>query len=154
MNRQNRQVTCHHREGGYLLSFQAMASPCEVLIDTTNAKLALMVGQHVANETWRIEDKYSRYDPHSVCSTLNKNAGKVTNIDQETYLLLQFSDQCYQMSDGLFDITSGALRRAWHFDGGDKLPSKHQVEAILPYVGWQQTSLTETQFHMKKKYGN
>ena len=150
MNRQNRQVTCHHREGGYLLSFQAMASPCEVLIDTTNAKLALMVGQHVANETWRIEDKYSRYDPHSVCSTLNKNAGKVTNIDQETYLLLQFADQCYLMSDGLFDITSGALRRAWHFDGGDKLPSKHQVEAILPYVGWQQTSLTETQFYMKK----
>ena len=27
------------------------------------------------------------------------------------------------LSDGLFDITSGVLRRAWHFDGSDRVPT-------------------------------
>ncbi|MEW8431967.1 MAG: FAD:protein FMN transferase, partial [gamma proteobacterium symbiont of Ctena orbiculata] len=50
--------------------------------------------------------------------------------------LVDFARQCWQLSDGLFDITSGVLRRAWRFDGGSAVPDAAAVEALLPLVGW------------------
>ncbi len=95
----------------YSIHFQAMASPCEVLIQTTDIKIANEVGKIVSKEVWHIEDKYSRYNKTSVCSQINILAGTSVAIDQETFLLLNFAEQCYQISDGLFDISSGVLCR-------------------------------------------
>ncbi len=88
-----------------------MASPCEVIIQTSDEELAVKLGKLVSAEVWRIEDKYSRYDQNSLCSAINNNAGQSVVIDDETFQLLSFADQCYQLSDGLFDITSGVLRK-------------------------------------------
>ena len=41
-------------------------------------------------------------------------AGKAAvPIDAETAALLRYADHCFALSGGLFDITSGVLRRAW-----------------------------------------
>lgn len=143
-----RKVLCAPRQGGYLLSFNAMASPCEVLVDLNDKKLALLIGHQVAEEAWRIEDKFSRYQKQSVCGQLNAKAGQRCEIDEETYLLLQFADQCYQMSDGLFDITSGILRQAWRFDCSNKLPTQQQINSLLPFIGWQRITFDEHSFQM------
>jgi len=58
-------------------------------------------------------------------------------IDDETYRLLEFANTCYQLSDGMFDITSGVLRRAWKFDGSDRLPTDEQVTQLLDLIGWK-----------------
>ncbi|MDG1752738.1 MAG: FAD:protein FMN transferase [Thalassotalea sp.] len=126
-----------------------MASPCELLIDCCDKALALKVGQLVANEAWRIQDKFSRYQPRSVISQLNAQAGKVCGIDEETFLLLQFSQQCYQLSDGLFDITSGVLRKAWCFDGSDNIPSQSTIDSLLPLIGFSQLKFSENSIKMK-----
>jgi len=148
--KQKRAIQCQPREAGFLLSFNAMASPCEVLVDCESKEHAQQLGKIAADEAWRIEDKYSRYQQNSVCGQLNLNAGKSCNIDQETYLLLKFSDDCFNMSDGLFDITSGVLRKAWRFDGSDNIPSQAQINTLLPFIGWQNTTLTKHAFLMKK----
>ena len=44
------------------------------------------------------------------------------------------------MSGGLFDITSGVLRRAWKFDGSDRVPQPADVERLLPLVGFDKLS--------------
>lgn len=98
------------------------------------------LAQKITQEVWRIEDKYSRYNPLSLCSTINNSQGKPVLIDEETIALLTFADQCYQMSDGLFDITSGVLRKVWHFDGSAHIPSDKQIQAILPWVDWTKVS--------------
>ena len=59
------------------------------------------------------------------------------SVDAETAGLLAFADRCHQLSGGLFDVTTGVLRRVWRFDGSDRLPSRKQVKALLPLVGWQ-----------------
>jgi thiamine biosynthesis lipoprotein len=120
-----------------LYLFQAMATPCEVRIETDDAALANRVFAAVETETRRIEQKYSRYRPDSVISGINAAAGRPTEVDTETAMLLDFADQCHSLSDGLFDITSGALRRIWRFDGSDRLPNKTQVAALLPVIGWR-----------------
>jgi len=145
-----RKVICSAREGGFLLSFHAMASPCEVLIDVYDQVLATLVGNKVAEEAWRIEDKYSRYQKTSVCGQLNLNAGQSSQIDQETFLLLQFAEQCYQISDGLFDITSGVLRKVWRFDCSGNIPSQVAINKVLPDVGWHKVSFDEQNFIMHK----
>ena len=113
-----------------------MASPCEVIIETTKKSLAKKLGDTLANEVWRIEDKYSRYNVNSTCSKINQSHGQKVAIDNETYLLLNFADTCYQLSDGLFDITSGVLRRIWRFDCSDNIPTPEQVQALTAYIGW------------------
>ena len=146
----SRTVQCISRDNGFTLSFFAMASLCEVLIDTHDKKLAIRMGNIAANEAWRIEDKYSRYDKYSLCSEINANAGGRVEIDDETYHLIEFIQQCYHLSDGEFDITSGVLRKAWFFDGSDNIPSKKRVNELLSFVGWQHVEYAPTYIMLKK----
>ena len=145
-----RNIQLIKQQDGYSITFDAMASPCEVLIQTTDKKLALKVGKAVADEVWRIQDKYSRYIPNSICSQINTQAGNKTAIDSETYLLLQFAEQCYQLSDGLFDITSGVLRQIWRFDGSDNIPTDEQVQKIMLAVGWQKIEFNQQHIILAK----
>jgi len=119
-----------------LYVFQAMATPCEVRLETDDAVMAERVFQAVETETRRIEQKYSRYRPDSVVSRINAAAGSPVEVDTETAMLLDFSAQCHALSRGLFDITSGVLRRIWTFDGSDHLPDHSQIAALTRLIGW------------------
>ena len=146
----DRTVQCISREEGFTLSFFSMASLCEILIDTDDKALAIKMGHIAANEAWRIEDKYSRYDKKSLCSLINENAGEKVQIDDETYNLFEFAQQCYDMSAGAFDITSGILRKVWRFDGSDNVPSKESVKALLQFVGWNKVIYSPNAITLKK----
>jgi FAD:protein FMN transferase len=124
------------REGVFAVRFSAMASPCELLLYTTDRAAALELGAIAAAEAWRIEEKYSRYRHDSVISRINGQAGSGMRMDDETASLLDFAAQCFELSGGLFDITSGVLRRAWKFDGSDRVPDADAVESLLPLVGF------------------
>lgn len=114
--------------------FEAMASHCEVLIDTRSELLAQEITRLAADEVTRIEHKYSRYRDDNILHHIN--SGAPTRVDAETARLLDYAQQLYQLSDGLFDISSGVLRRVWRFDGSDRLPAAAEVQALLPLVGW------------------
>lgn len=130
---------------GWIGRFRAMASPCELLLEPCAKTLAWQLLQAAEAQARRIEQKYSRYLPSSVLSQLNQGAGRWQPIDPETFQLLSFAQQCYVLSDGLFDISSGLLRNVWRFDGSDQLPSVEAVAALLPHIGWQQIQLEPTQ---------
>ncbi len=117
-------------------SFQAMASPCEVLVEVSDGGNAQRVLDLVSAEAWRIEAKFSRYRPDSVIQRINTSAGAAVAVDEETARLLEFGAQLHQLSDGKFDVTSGGLRRAWTFDGSDRVPSRARVAHALEHVGW------------------
>jgi thiamine biosynthesis lipoprotein len=149
------------QQDSHSISFDAMASPCEVIIQTQDKRLAMQVAQCVSREVWRIEDKYSRYDTRSICSQINSSAGEKMAIDEETFLLLNFAEQCYQLSDGLFDISSGVLRKVWSFDSASvecqHFPNQTDVSQLLCLVGWSrvvydQKSITLPQ-HMELDFG-
>lgn len=129
---------------GYVYSFEAMASPCEVIIDTASSDVALALGQTAEREARRIEAKYSRYKADSVLSKINSSAGRLMQVDPETAGLFGYADQCWKLSEGRFDITSGVLRRVWKFDGSDRIPTQQQIEAVLPLIGWGRVSWSGT----------
>ena len=125
---------------GFVWSFTAMASPCEVRIDSPDEALAARLGEIGEAEARRIEAKYSRYRPDSILSAINAAEGAPTTVDAETAALFDYADQCFALSGGRFDVTSGVLRRLWRFDGSNRIPSQAEVKALLPSVGWDRVT--------------
>ena len=120
------------------ICFTAMASPCEVLLPSTTAPTAaLELGALVAQEAWRVEKKFSRYRGDSVTAWIHENRGTAIEVDRETASLIDFAGRCFELSGGLFDVTSGVLRYAWKFDGSDRIPEPAAVERLLPRVGFK-----------------
>src|SRR5947209_7158093 len=110
----NETLRLQQRAGDVLaIQFSAMASPCELLLHTSDRDCALELGGIAAAEAWRIEAKYSRYRSDSVIGEIHNRRGTPVELDEETAALIDFAAQCFEISDGLFDITSGILRRAW-----------------------------------------
>lgn len=120
-----------------------MASPCELLIDTSDPILAESLTAAAYAEVHRIEHKYSRYKTDNLMYKINHSTGKPISIDTETFRLLEFANTCFEISQGLFDITSGVLRKAWKFDASDNLPSQQQVSNLLPFIGWKKVMYDE-----------
>ena len=123
-------------DGLFAIDFTAMASPCEVLVCSADRAHALALGERAAREAWRIETKFSRYRDDSVVADILRGRGHTISLDDETASLLDFAQQCYEMSGGMFDITSGILRRAWKFDGSDRVPDATAIHALLPLIGF------------------
>ena len=117
--------------------FAAMASPCEVLLETSDQGMALRLAQQVAAEAWRIEDKFSRYAADNVVHAINTADGEPIELDVETAQLIDFAATLYDLSDRSFDITSGVLRSVWRFDGSDNIPSTAAVDRVMTRVGWE-----------------
>jgi thiamine biosynthesis lipoprotein len=114
-----------------------MASPCEVLVDSADPDEAARLGRLAEAEARRIEGKYSRYRPDSLLSAINRSDGQPVAVDAETAALLDYAAECHRLSGGLFDITSGVLRRLWTFDGSDRLPDAAAIAALRPLLGWE-----------------
>lgn len=115
-----------------------MASPCEILVDSSDEKLASELLTIAFQETKRIESKFSRYLPDNLMSRINNSEGRRVSIDEETFGLLSFADTCFEISRGMFDVTSGVLRKVWKFDGSDHVPKPSDVAKVLSKIGWKQ----------------
>lgn len=97
---------------------------------------ACALAQPAIDEVRRIEAKYSRYRDDSIISRINAHAGKNWTVcDDETLRLLDYAATLYEASDGVFDITSGVLRRAWDFSR-PALPDPKVLEQCLSLVGF------------------
>ena len=120
--------------------FQAMASPCECLIACEDKSQAEALVNIAYSEAKRIEQKFSRYRTDNIIYQINNSKSSSVSVDDETADLLDFSAQCYQLSEHLFDVTSGVLREVWQFDGSDHIPDKNAVSAVLERVGWSKLS--------------
>ena len=135
------ELSVEDRPGGLLaVRFSAMASPCELLLAACDRASAEKLGAVVAAEAWRIEARFSRYRADSVVADIHCHRGKPIVVDTETAGLLDFARQCYELSDGLFDVTSGVLRRAWKFDQSDRVPDATAVARLLPLIGFDKLS--------------
>lgn len=125
----------------YRREFKAMGTPCEIqLFDRKTANASHAADAAIA-DVQRLEALYSRYKADSFLSEINRVAasGGSISVDDETACLLDYAVTCYEQSDGMFDITSGILRRAWKFDQG-KLPEQSLIDGLLDKVGWHKVA--------------
>src|SRR5450631_871222 len=128
--------------------FSAMASACAVHLYGNDQIRVEAVAEAAMTEVARIEQRYSRYRADSALAEINDVAARAGSIvvDDETAKLIDYAYACHQRSDGLFDITSGILRRIWDFKSG-QLPDRTAIEDLLPRIGlakvsWERPRLT------------
>ena len=113
-----------------------MASRCEVRVFAPDEATARGWADAAIDEVRRIETKYSRYRDDSVTSAINRSAGHMSvDIDAETAALLNFGAELHRDSGGVFDLTSGVLRRAWDFKAA-RIPNDDTLRPLLELVGW------------------
>jgi len=139
-NRPARTVQLAATDFGWAGRFQAMGSPCEVLVDGGTRAQADGLSNAVAQEAWRIEDKFSRYLDGNIIHAVNTANGRPVEVDPETASLIEFAKTLHEISHGRFDITSGVLRTVWTFDGSDNLPGQHAIDQVLGRVGWHRAT--------------
>jgi thiamine biosynthesis lipoprotein len=132
--------------------FKAMGSPCLIQCFCLSERVAKQWFEEIQQEVERLEQKYSRYRNESLLSQINEAAGseQPTTIDAETYGLLHYAEQAFELSDGLFDITSGVLRRTWDFKSA-KIPTKTQIDAIMGLIGWKSVQWSKDSIYLPRK---
>jgi len=116
-----------------------MGSPCQLQFYTTDKEKAQTIADSAIGDIYRLEQRYSRYKTDNILSEINLHAeaGKSIEVDHETASLLNYAVTCYEQSDGLFDITSGILRKAWTFNqNANTLPNPKYIEKALKKIGW------------------
>ncbi len=123
-------------DDGWLVSYSAMASPCEIHLNSISKSEAEESASLAFSETRRIEQKYSRYRTDNIIHAINHSNGSPVEVDNETARIFNYSDQCYQLSEHMFDITSGVLRKAWKFDGREVNVDETLISSLLDLVGW------------------
>lgn len=131
-------IHIEHQERYWRCTYTAMAGPCELLfeIDAGDESEILKLATIGYDEVKRIEHKFSRYRDDNIVYRINHANGKKIEVDDETARMLDYAKQLYQLSEGLFDITSGVLRKVWRFDGSNNIPTQESIDAILPLIGW------------------
>lgn len=119
-----------------------MACRNELSLYCQSKHAASLIAKRAIMEANRLEQKYSRYLPDSILSMINARAGQPgVIVDSETAALLDYAQTCFHQSHGLFDVTSGVLRRVWDF-GGNRLPDRQEVDEIQNLIGWNKIDWT------------
>ncbi|MCO6430090.1 MAG: FAD:protein FMN transferase [Deltaproteobacteria bacterium] len=122
----------------YTFPFKALGSSCEVQLYHTGKlpDLARTIAAEVERKVSDVERRYSRYRDESIVSRINARAGgEAIEVDPETADLLDYAGSAFEQSGGVFDITSGVLRRVWNFKH-PRVPQQDEIREMLKLVGW------------------
>lgn len=121
--------------------FQAMAMPCEIQIYDSSRINARQQIQELAREVIRLDKKYSRHLRDSFTNEINRAAGSKLGIriDSETRNVFTHALRCFEQSEGLFDVTAGALYRLWGLQQG-QAPEQKDLDKVLKNVGFHKLS--------------
>lgn len=123
-------------------SRRAMATTFEVLLpfSTPNAH---EVAVAALDEIDQLEEQLTVYRDSSEVSRLNEQAfARPVEVEERLFRLLEMSARLTMESEGAFDITAGALIKAWGgFRGPRRVPTEETRTAALEHVGMKHVQL-------------
>lgn len=76
---------------------------------------------------------------------INHAAGKeAVEVDQETIVLIQQALRIAEESDGMFDVTVGAVTNLWQIGSDEaRKPSDEEIQAALPKIDYTKVTVNE-----------
>lgn len=113
-----------------------MGCPCEIALYTeslSKARCGFGIGE---TEAHRLDMKYSHYRVNSYLAYMQTCAAQTGgfDVDSETAALLNFAQTQFEISKGLFDITTRTISALW--DRVKSIPGEQQIRAALERTGW------------------
>lgn len=90
------------------------------------------------DEIERLIPIFNNYSSHSEISKLNSKAGAPIEVSKELYNALLNSRRWFELSEGAFDVTCGALFDLWKSSRkSGVLPSQRHREEAMELCGWK-----------------
>jgi len=126
-----------------------MGSFCEIQLFAESRIDAKKILSQLTEEVARLEKKYSRFRSDSFLTAINRSAGhkRGIEIDNETQSLLDHAKNCYETSEGLFDVTAAALSQIWDFKNA-QIPTQAQIDAAQTTLGFQKLSWADSRLRL------
>ncbi|WP_196157788.1 FAD:protein FMN transferase [Reinekea sp. G2M2-21] len=119
--------------------FKAMGGPCNVHLWLREEDELTKIEKELTDEVRRLEAKFSRFQPSSLLSQINRGELNEVSLDAETVGLFNYVDQCFDLSGHMFDPTIGSLHRVWDFKIPN-LPDPRDLERALQHIGWKKVN--------------
>jgi thiamine biosynthesis lipoprotein len=121
---------------------RAMATTFEVVVPLGTPD-ALELGREALNLIDELENQLTVYRPASEVSQLNRQAPyRPVVVEPGLSGLLQLAARLNAETEGAFDITAGALIKAWGFYRGPRrVPADKEIAEALRHVGMDQVTL-------------
>lgn len=133
----------------YIYKFEAMTSPCEVILFCDNKAKADEVAKAILTEAKRLEKKYNYYDSNSFLSQINTRTENL--LDAESKSLLQRAKQYYKKTDGVFDITVATIKDLYKTQTSiDALTE--EKNALLPYIGCEHFEIKKDKIYFDNDF--
>ena len=134
-----------------MVARHAMATRFEFVLHGANAAALRAAAEEALDEVDRLENLQSLYRPHTDIARLNAGAAAgPVRIAPETFRLLKRAVALSAATRGAFDVTAGALVRAWGFLGGSgAVADPAAVAAARACVGSDRLELDEVNFTVR-----
>ncbi len=133
-----------------------MGSAFELIVvdDSESGKGWQHLEESVA-EIKRIENLLTEFSADSQTSLINRSAGiEPVEADTEVFEIIKRCKQISDLTQGAFDITTGALKKLYNFKGGDfSFPSQQVIAETLANTGFQNIELLDNNTIFLKKKG-
>lgn len=128
------------------LQARLMGSDFELIITGGSEKLMQDLLRAGVDEIKRLEGLLTEFNDASDTGRINSHAGiSPVPVDPEVYALIGRCLQLSALTQGAFDISSGALKRLYDFKGAvPVLPSPAQLEETLHSTGYKHIDMTKT----------
>lgn len=101
-----------------------------------------------SDEIGRLEKMMSSWRDDSEISEINRRAGEPVRVSSETLEVIRRSLWASKISDGVFDVTFGAMNDVWKFgdaaENPPKLPPKELIEQRRSLIDYRRIVLNET----------
>lgn len=122
----------------FVYRFEAMSTPCEIIIYEQDKHKADISAQSVLEDTKRLELKYNYYDSNSFISKINSRSSNT--LDLESKNILQRASLYYKETSGVFDITIATIKNLYSESLSVK-DLEEKKESLMPYVGCEHFSI-------------
>lgn len=99
-------------------SHNAMNTVYEIVIELDDKEYAQQSAAAAFSEIDRLEEELSRFRPNSDISRINKlKVGEELSLSHDAFECLLEAKKIYELTNGLFDITSGKIIDYWKYNG-------------------------------------
>lgn len=133
----------------FIYKYEAMTTPCELIIYAKEKAIADASAMAVLNETKRLEKKYNYFKEDSFLSSINSRQTNI--IDSETKSILQRAKQYYKATDTAFDITIATIKDLYKNEKNLSTLETKKAET-MQYIGCEHFSLKKDKIIFDNEY--
>ena len=121
-------------------------------MENFNEENALAEIEHIFNLCEKYDHLFSRTNENSDVYRINQAKGKAVKVDPLTIELIKKGIAYGNLSDGMFDITIGAVTTLWNFHDieNPELPNNEAIKEALPHIDYKKINIiNDTEIQLK-----